>query len=288
MNTLDDLALIQKFIRGETTLLANQRLRIESVFDSTQLSAKRGGLIATIKPGAEGLIVLLRRDSEYYNLVHQCLLDRSLMPTGEIDQAGFERYCPCRVPAGYKLNCTEARALWKEWWMSARHGNRSSIQTNLLIFTRNTWYPIREIACNQGTVFITTLVTEVMLQGTDQVIWLSRLPGEAPNPAKNLSQKPPAPPEVRYGHDNLGRPTVIRSPAPTPSEAAAGSHRAVLPKHVDESETGVSSTALHPDLRRVVKMRQGKLYITTALGEVVVQGGNLQFWLQESCPNLIG
>lgn len=281
MNTLDDLVLIQKFIRGETTLLANQRLRIEPVFDSTQLLAKRGGLIATIKQGAAGLIILLRRDSDYYSLVHQCLLDRSLMPTGEIDQAGFERYCPCRVPAGYKLNCTEARSLWKEWWMSARNGNRSNIQTNLLIFTRNTWYPIREIACNQGTVFITTLVTEVMLQGTDQVIWLSRLPGEALASAK---EHHPATPAVRSSHDQMGRPTVGRSPAPNPSEATLSANGSSLPKQVDESEVGISSAVLHPDLRHVVKMRQGKLYITTALGEIVVQGGNLQFWLQGSCP----
>ncbi|MGI0486290.1 hypothetical protein ACN4EK_12690 [Pantanalinema rosaneae CENA516] len=284
MNTLDDLALIQKFIRGETTLLANQRLRIEAVFDSTQLLAKRGGLIATIKQGAEGKVVLLRRESDYYGLVHQCLLDRSLMPTGEIDQAGFERYCPCRVPAGYRLNCTEARALWKEWWMSARHGNRSNIQTNLLIFTRNTWYPIREIACNQGTVFITTLVTEVMLQGTDQVIWLSRLPGEALSAAKTLQSTPAAPPPVRYSSDQLGRPTVVRPPTSTQPVPTAGSQASVPPKHVDATEAGVSTAALHPDLRHVVKMRQGKLYIRTAVGEIVVQGGNLQFWLQESCP----
>ncbi|HEY9617455.1 MAG TPA: hypothetical protein V6C64_11470 [Microcoleaceae cyanobacterium] len=282
MNTLDDLVLIQKFIRGETTLLANQRLRVESVFDSTQLSAKRGGLIATIKQTPEGLSVLLRRDSDYYSLVHQCLLDRSFMPTGAIDQAGFERYCQCRVPAGYKLNCTEARGLWKEWWMSARNGNRSSIQTNLLIFTRSTWYPIREISCSQGTVFITTLVTEVMLQGTDQVIWLSRLPGEALDAARSLNQKPLEAPTVRYSYDQLGRPTVVRPETPSRPEAAVASHHvaaANLPKQVDDGEAGTSSAALRPDLRQVVKMRQGKLYITTAVGEIVVQGGNLQFWL---------
>ncbi|MBL1173735.1 hypothetical protein [Pantanalinema sp. GBBB05] len=288
MNTLDDLVLIQKFIRGETTLLANQRLRVESVFDSIQLLAKRGGLIATIKQSSEGLAVLLRRDSDYYGLVHQCLLDRSFMPTGVIDASGFEQYCLCRVPAGYKLNCTEARALWKEWWMSARHGNRSSIQTNLLIFTRNTWYPIREIACNQGTVFISTLVTEVMLQGTDQVIWLSRLPGEALDAARSFSQNPAAAPTVQYTYDKLGRPTVVRSTAPDRPEAVGSHHPAALPKQVDDSEAGISTAALRPDLRQVVKMRHGKLYITTAVGEIVVQGGNLQFWLQESCPNLIG
>lgn len=270
MHTLDDETLIQQFVNGEVTLAANQNLRVESAFQSTQLLAKRGGLIAAIKKVGDRSVVLLRQKSDYTELIHQILLKCHVIPTGMADQAEFEQYQKSEIPAGYQVNYTEARALWKEWWKNTRQSNPYSIQIELLIFARNTWYPVRNIVCNDSNLFVATLATEVAFQGSERIVWLSRQSAPLPaSAARPLTCPAPA---------SLNQSTRALSVASSASVAAVPA--AVVPNPSVSRET-LDGRAFNPDLRQVLRFRQGKLYITTALGEIVVEGRDLKFWLNE-------
>jgi hypothetical protein len=285
MNTLDDTALIQQFIKREVTLLSNQSLRVEPAFDSTQLLAKRGGLIATIKLVKGVCAIGVRRSSEYAQQVHQVLVDNHFIPIAASDQSEFWQYEECQPPSGYKLHCTEAKFLWKEWWTRVRYSNRNAIQTDLMIQVRDTWYPIREAVCSQGLLYITTLVSEFVFKGSDQTIWLSRLPNESPN---RLSKVPPAtslpadpsqgrkPPTQPLPQPSFKQPAIAGKEPPSRSAAS-------VPTEVplSRAKENLEDTAFRPDLREVVEIRQGKLYIMTALGEIVVEGTNLKFRLND-------
>ncbi|MGA7932149.1 MAG: hypothetical protein WCA35_01080 [Kovacikia sp.] len=288
MNTLDDASLIQKFVKREVTLLSNQNLRVESAFDSVQLLAKRGGLVATIKQTKDGCTIEVRQRSEYGQQVHQALIANNFIPIGDPGKSEFWQYAEYKPPAGYKLHCTEARFLWKEWWTRVRYSNRSAIQTDLLIHVRDTWYPIRESVCSQGLLYITTLVSEFVFKGTDQVIWLSKIPNHgSARQLKTTASAIPAsvqaaakkPSDQSSQEQLLTHPVIVAKELP--SRPASSTPAEVPLSHTKE---GLETTGLHSDLRQVVEIRQGKLYIMTALGEVVVEGANLKFRLNDEKP----
>src|SRR6476646_2919196 len=118
MTLLDDIVLIRQFVKGETTLAANQNLRVESAFNALQLMAKRRGVIATAQLNVgEAKTVLAKAESEYWGLLHQVLQEYGWMPAESQDQAGWMKYEHRAIPAGYQVNYTESRQLWKEWWV---------------------------------------------------------------------------------------------------------------------------------------------------------------------------
>ncbi|HEY9805578.1 MAG TPA: hypothetical protein V6D04_03365, partial [Candidatus Obscuribacterales bacterium] len=70
MTLLDDIALIRQFVKGETTLAANQNLRVEAAFNALQLLVKRRGVVATAQLN-DGKVsaILARAESEYWGLL---------------------------------------------------------------------------------------------------------------------------------------------------------------------------------------------------------------------------
>ncbi len=174
MAALDDITLIKKFVDGEDILLANPNLRVEPAFNTAQLLAKTGELIATLKLVSKIRTALVRRESKYWDLVHQALQTNSFIPMSQVENLGFMQYEQHEIPAGYKLNYTEAKFLWKDWWLSRYKNHSPHLQLDLLIFQRNTWYAIRDIICSEGTLFIKTWIAEVPLHICDRVVWLSK------------------------------------------------------------------------------------------------------------------
>lgn len=193
MNSLDDITLIQQFVTGQLTLASNQNLRIETADDTSQLLTRRGSLLATIRRPASRLpSANVRRESEYWPLINQILSDACFRFIGPSRQVGFVAYQECKVSLGYRLNCTEARILWRTWWTRAR-GGRHGIDMDILVHTRHTWYAIQDVVCQQGTLFFKTLAGELTLQGSDLVAWLSQvnIPVPIAQPLDNSTQKAP-------------------------------------------------------------------------------------------------
>ena len=185
---LDDTRLIQRFSEGETQLLANQNLRLEFSCNAVQLTTRKGELIGILKP-KEKNFCLIKQSSKYWEIIHKTLLDKSFIPLGESEQQkGFFEYQQYEVPKGYKINYTEAGFLWKIWWPSQRRKNNYQIQLSIIVFTKDKWYPIQEIAFVDGIFYIKTLIGEMTLGFTDKVVWLNKLDQEVKSPAVSLNQ----------------------------------------------------------------------------------------------------
>jgi hypothetical protein len=311
MTLLDDIALIRQFVTGETTLAANQNLRVESTFNTLQLLAKRRGVIATAHLN-EGKVktILGRAESEYWGLLHQVVQEYGWMPTDQQDQPGWMKYEHRQIPAGYQVNYTEARLLWKEWWVRSRQSPSSSIQLNLLIFVakRQQWYPIRDIICHEGTLYIKTLVAELILLSNASVVWLNQSAVETvskPEPSANaqpidlqspLVQSPVAqssqgqfreaslPPlgttHAIHGSESVGSPASSRESrtlATPTSQSPSVPASTRSPAEIVPSSSAIAATH---KLQGVVKINQNRLHIQTAAGEVVIEGANMRFWLK--------
>jgi hypothetical protein len=279
MNALDDTTLINQFIRGEVSLAANQNLRVEAAFNVMQLLTKRGVLLAIASLAGESQTptIAVRQTSDYWKLIHQLLLKNHFLMIEPAEQAGFMKYEERSIPAGYQLNCTEARQLWKAWWTGMRHNNRHSIQIDLLIFQRNTWYPVRDIACNQGTLFIQSLAAEIALQGDDLIVWLQK--GNLPIDQPVAAQPQPAqvseasPLKQRLQSQNCSNSHLQKALG---ADTAIGS---IAPNHPVEPVAEKAIAPTQVDLTQVLRQHQGRLYVTTALGEVVIEGLDLKAWL---------
>ncbi len=185
MNKLDDFGLVQKFVEGKLSLLANQNLRIEPAFNTAQLLAKKGELIASVKLVGQIRAVLVRQSSTYQELVDRVLVAQQYIPTG-INAQGLVEYEHCPIPPGYEVNYTEVRQLWKAWRTHySRHSNAS-----LLIRAGQDWLPIQKIEFGLENFFIHVPGDEKMMHLSDRIIWLSLAESAKPkdsNPLPNDS-----------------------------------------------------------------------------------------------------
>ncbi|MBW4582965.1 MAG: hypothetical protein KME42_25645 [Tildeniella nuda ZEHNDER 1965/U140] len=274
MHILDDITLMQQFISGEATLAANQKLRIEPAFNSVQLMAKRGGLIATMKRSGSRQTVLLRQQTDYSATMRQILLARRFVPVAGVgDQSGFEQYRADEIPSGYEATYATANVLWKEWWRTARKRSSQGIYMDILIFVRDTWYPIRNIVCSQGSLFVTTLVSEVSFESSEQLTWLRQLPPSRPDSAE--LQISPVPARSLQPLNSPLQPSIAHK-----EQQPVSIPPAFLSKR-DALDDGSRS-----ELKQVLRFRQGKLYVTTALGDIVVEGSHLRFRLDDASLDL--
>lgn len=174
MNTtvVSDLTLIQRFVKGELTLAANANLRIESSFHTVQLLTRRGVLLAATSSQSDHSMITVRSATDYLDTLVKVLEEEQYVLTHQVDSQGLLRFEKRSIPEGYRVKCTDAKQLWKTWWTKAKHTSIHAIEMELLVFVRGTWYPIREIVCNQGNIFVRTLVTEMELRVDTLVPWL--------------------------------------------------------------------------------------------------------------------
>ncbi len=255
MSTIDNSTLIQQFVQGKLTLSSNQNLRIEPALDAVQLMTKKGSVLATVKLASKIRAILVREESHFSDAISQILVDNNYMPTGTIEQ-GLTRYEQHHVPPGYRMNYAEARLLWKTWWNKENPRLGNHLQPNLMISTATGWDAIKAMAFSQGNVYVKTPKDELMLCGTDRVVWLS------PADERPVAETPENPHQVQeedFETDSdfsFSEETVVASPPREP----------VLPVTKNTS---------------ILSIHEGKLYIRTIDGEIVVEGTDLAFWM---CP----
>lgn len=286
MALLDDIALIRQFVSGEATLASNQNLRVESTFNGAQLLAKRSGLIATAKLNAGQVsAVIAKQASEYWGVLHQVLQEYGFTPTATVGQPGTMEYVRRSVPPGYHINYTEARLLWREWWTRNGRNWSRTMQLNVLIFVekRQQWYPIREIICHEGVLYIKTLVAEIAIAISDSLVWLSSIPPESKE-AESRSQPPQttvqpeavAPSVTPPQFDSASWQTFATPEPEVPTPANAKLSEPTLAEQ--------STPSSQPALESVARIANGRLYVKTALGVLVIEGNNLKYGLNRSLP----
>lgn len=177
-NCIDDVTLIRLFIAGRANFAANGKLRVQSALDTQQLLARSGQILAIARPKAEPPEIGVRPQSSYTALLDRTLRAHSFLPLGTGQSKGFARYRYHLAPEGYQLRCASARDLWREWWMRYRQKRPQGVQIDLLFFTQQKWYSIRDIVFSNSTLFVTTYRGETAHQATDLVVWAEKMPEE--------------------------------------------------------------------------------------------------------------
>jgi hypothetical protein len=196
---VDDAVLIAAFVQhlaqGQTLLLANTNLRIEPSFNTLQLLSKREGLLATGLLGDKPPEAHLRCGCSYGDLIHQHLLGSYFFPMPSLHKGHLHIYQYRTVPDGYTVHYTSGKEFWRAWWGRGSQ-SRLGLSMELLILSQGplgrqeTWHPVRNIELRHGVIAVRMLAGEVVLQPTEQVVWLKK--AEA-SPA----DQEPSPPQIR-------------------------------------------------------------------------------------------
>lgn len=268
MNTiekLDDIALIQQFIQGRAKLTFNQNLRVEPVSDTIQLLTKKGFLLATVNLASQFKIILVRYESNYWQQINQVLLENHLMPTGKVER-GLMRYEYHPVPIGYQMNYAEALHIWKVWRNQADRP-LDNARINLLIFSLDSWQPIQDMTFSKESVFIKTYASEIVVHSCDRVVWIS--PSEDNKTLPVLTQ--PAISTSQNNLDSIANDTSIHPQVATPILLWEESQ-------IPENKQPVSQLSSSAANKNILSIENGRLYIQTIEGEIVVEGSNMKFW----------
>jgi hypothetical protein len=260
MTALDDLTLMQWFVSGDATLEANQSLRIQPANKLRQLLGRRGSLLATAYDAAMPPSVEVRRHTDYSDVLHQILIDHHFVPIGQGLDSQVLCYARYPIPDGYRIVYGQARQLWKQWWTHPSHLNDRHLQLDLFVLAEKQWYPVRNIAINSGTLYVETLRGETVHHGDDMLVWLEKDRDEVDH---TCLWEPPVP-KVEPIQQVKKPPMTPMTPTTPPRPAAPAPATAAPPATVD------------PTLAPIVYALDGKVYVQTAVGLVVIEGDNLR------------
>lgn len=241
-NAIDNITLIKQFLKGDKSLLANRELRLEKALEETQLLTTQGILLAKGRFSSSVPNVVIRLRSDYWALLNQLALEAHFIPfeisQARLEKATFAQYDRHSVPDGYQIHCQEASAFWKTWWIN----HRKQQLMDMLLLCDKRWYPVNQMLCDTGTIYVKTWRGEHILSLADTVVWLDRNTQEQRRQSK-------------HHHD----PEKLAAPKYPPHASAAQIEQPMVPA----------------DLRPVIKVGKNKLLVHTVLGPVVIEGQNL-------------
>ncbi|MEM6255858.1 MAG: hypothetical protein AAF821_23340 [Cyanobacteria bacterium P01_D01_bin.156] len=242
--------LIQKFLKGEDSLLANRELRVEKALDETQLLTTQGVLLAKGRFKTSVPNVIVRFQSDYWQLIHQLTLEANFIPFNldkdRFSGATFTQYDYHSIPAGYQIHCKEASAFWKTWWVN----HRKLELMDMLLLCEKRWYPVNKMLCETGTIYVRTWQGERNMAVSDTVVWLDR------NTEKERKRI-----QVRK-HHGLNTAASSRDTAATAPQSTPQTDNPEIP-------------VIPADLVQVVRSGKNRLLVQTVLGPVIIEGKNL-------------
>lgn len=254
---------MQWFVSGDATLEANQSLRIQPANKLRQLLGRKGALLATAYDAAMPPRIEVRRNTDYTDVLHQILVDHRFVPIGQGLDSHVLCYAHYPIPEGYCIVYGQARQLWKQWWTHPSRLNNRHLQLDLFVLTNQQWYPVRNIAINQATLYVETLRGESVHHGDDMMVWLEK--DTCDEADKTCFWAPPAAKPVSH----VKKPDSAEEPIPAHIHATPPP----LPPRLSKATT--HQATIDPTLAPVVYLLDGKVYVQTAVGLVVIEGDNL-------------
>lgn len=253
---LDNITLIKKFLKGEGSLLANRELRLEKALAETQLLTTQGILLAKGRLTERQPHIVIRLNSNYWDLLNHLTIEAGFIPF-QINQERargdiFAQYDLHNVPTGYQLHCQEATVFWKTWWVN----HRSLELMDMLLLCNKRWYPINQMVCDTGTIYVKTWRGEQVLSLADTVVWLDR--------------------QIQQQQKQRGTRPKRHTPAQFTGQTSATAHPNPTTPSTPQTNPPQGTHPLVPDaLRQVIRAGENKLLVHTALGPVIIQGQNL-------------
>jgi hypothetical protein len=182
--TLDDETIVRRFARGKKRLVANHNLRIDYAHNSLQLSTPQDELIAIHKIAERLHYILVKKDSEYSELIQNTIAEYQFIPIDTTTaERGFVRYQKYEIPEGYALRYEPAEALWQTWQENQQQIT-VGLRLDILILAKSKWYRVQEITRTDDRLDLQTRLGLISLSLRDRTAWIAKLGNIQPNPER--------------------------------------------------------------------------------------------------------
>jgi hypothetical protein len=182
--TLDDETIVRRFARGKKRLVANHNLRIDYAHNSLQLSTPQDELIAIHKIAERLHYILVKKDSEYSELIQNTISEYQFIPIDTTTaERGFVRYQKYEIPEGYALRYEPAEALWQTWQENQQQIT-VGLRLDILILAKSKWYRVQQITRTDDRLDLQTRLGLISLSLRDRTAWIAKLGNIQPNPER--------------------------------------------------------------------------------------------------------
>jgi hypothetical protein len=180
--TLDDETIVRRFARGKKRLVANHNLRIDYAHNSLQLSTPQDELIAIHKISDRLHYILVKKDSEYSDLIQNLIGDYQFIPIETTtSERGFVRYQKYEIPEGYQLHYEPANQLWQTWQENQQQST-VGLRLDILILAKSKWYRVQEMTRADDRLDLQTRLGLISLSLRDRIAWIAKLGNIQPPP----------------------------------------------------------------------------------------------------------
>lgn len=178
-HTIDDLledeTIVRRFACGKKRLITNERLCINYAHNSLQLSTPTGELIAIHKVAARLHYILVKKDSNYLELIKDIIGEYQFIPIDAVTtDRGFVRYQKYEIPTGYELRYAPVAELW-ETWLTNRQQPQEGMQLDLLVLAKSKWYRVQDAICIDDRLDIQTRLGLISFSLRDRIAWIAKL-----------------------------------------------------------------------------------------------------------------
>ncbi len=188
--TLDDETIVSRFARGKKRLVSNHNLQIDYAHNSLQLSTVNGDLIAIHKIADRLHYILVKKDDEYADLIHNSILEHQFVPIDSTTTIGrvsplenrrFVRYQKYEIPNGYVLKYELSEQLWQTW-REDRSQIKLGLRLDILILSKSKWYRVQEISSLGDRLNLETRLGTISVSRQEPIAWIAKLNEISPNP----------------------------------------------------------------------------------------------------------
>jgi hypothetical protein len=172
---LEDETIVRRFACGKKRLITNEHLRINYAHNSLQLSTPNGELIAIHKVAARLHYILVKKDSNYSELIKDIIGDYQFIPIDTTTtERGFLRYQKYEIPTGYDLSYAPVADLWQTW-SASRQQPQEGMHLDLLVLAKSKWYRVQDAICIDDRLDIQTRLGLISLSLRDRIAWIAKL-----------------------------------------------------------------------------------------------------------------
>jgi hypothetical protein len=172
---IDDESIVRRFALGKRREIANQSLRIDYAHNSLQLSTPDRDLIAIHKASNRFQYILVKKDGEYSEFIHNLILEHQFIPIDPSSaNRGFIRYQKYEIPAEYKLQYAPASELWHTW-KDHRQDLNLGWRLDILVLAKSKWYRVQAMSLATDKVELVTRVGTIATKLGDRIAWIEKL-----------------------------------------------------------------------------------------------------------------
>jgi hypothetical protein len=184
----EDINLLQAFLQGKRRSLSTENLELELFSEGVRAVDRENGVLGincTLNEWVQQISIA--NNNRFVAAIEPLLKKAECCELKNVERIGYREFYRYRYPHDHQFNYTTAFEVWRMWLQHQRtYGNLADLQTDLLVYHRDNWYPVRDTIFQQGHLTIRTQVGDLVLHSEESLAWLGKNAGE-----DSLSQNNP-------------------------------------------------------------------------------------------------